>query len=186
MTLIASRLVISESLLFVFELYRDIRHIVHRLSLIRSWDLISGFHRVDLLTSFYTMKLSWFCWLRLSVFKLTALSRQLNHYSAPFLTRQAFFYLFLKDFLLDLYWLACSPLFRVASVVIIGNLFLVVKSFYYFKLQYSLLLFSFYFLFYIYVCLFTFFLHLLTIFTPILLNLLAFSLHLPIHHHLYN
>ena len=32
----ASRLVISESLLFVFELYRDIRHIVHRLSLIRS------------------------------------------------------------------------------------------------------------------------------------------------------
>ena len=64
----ASRLVISESLLFVFELYRDIRHIVHRLSLIRSWDLISSFHCVDLLTSFYTMKLSWFCWLRLSDF----------------------------------------------------------------------------------------------------------------------
>ena len=119
-------------------------------------------------------------------FSLPALSRQLNHYSAPFLTRQALFYLFLKDFLLDLSWLAYSLLFRVASVVIIGNLFLVVKGFYYFKLQYFLLLFSFYFLFYIYVCLFTFFLHLLTIFTPISLNLLAFSLHLPIHHHLYN
>ena len=78
---------------------------VHRLSLIRSWDLISSLHCVDLLTSFYTMKLSWFCWLRLSVFKLTVLSRQLNHYSAPFLTRQALFSSFLR-------FLACHALVR--------------------------------------------------------------------------
>lgn len=186
MTLIASRLVISESLLFCVELYRDIRHICTsfvsytilrsdlQFALCRSLDQFLHYEVVMVLLTAFER------------FKLTALSRQLNHYSAPFLTRQAFFYLFLKDFLLDLYWLACSPLFRVASVVIIGNLFLVVKDFYYFKLQYFLLLFSFYFFFYIYVCLFTFSLHLLTIFTPISLNLLAFSLYLPIHHHLYN
>lgn len=98
MTLIASRLVISESLLFCVELYRDIRHICTsfvsytilrsdlQFALCRSLDQFLHYEVVMVLLTAFER------------FKLTALSRQLNHYSAPFLTRQALFYLFFERF----------------------------------------------------------------------------------------
>ena len=105
MTLIASRLVISESLLFVFELYRDIRHICTsfvsytisrsdlQFTLCRSLDQFLHYEVVMVLLTAFER------------FSLPALSRQLNHYSAPFLTRQALFSSFLR-------FLACHALAR--------------------------------------------------------------------------